>query len=319
MTPGLNIASVCRSLPHAGDSSSGVFVARRLEAMAKQSRLSVIQPVPWFPVVAGLPEWARDGMRSVNGMEIASAPMFYIPKFLKRLDGYWLYRSVAARLERLKRAGQLDLIDAHFGYPEGVGCLRAARELGVPLFVTLRGFEAEYLHIPGIGGQIRRLLTDSDGIICVSHFLRELAMQHGADESKIAVIHNAIDRSVFRPGSRAEARRRLNLDQDQTLVISVGHLVRRKRHHVLVQAFARFAAARLDARLLVIGNDAAEPDYARHVTEQVVRHGLEEKVTLLGNVDASRIVDYLQAADYFVLGTQREGCCNAILEALACQ
>jgi glycosyltransferase involved in cell wall biosynthesis len=40
-------------------------------------------------------------------------------------------------------------------------------------------------------------------------------------------------------------------------------------------------------------------------------------VTILGVVDQPRVADWLAAADVFALGTEREGCCNAVLEALA--
>src|SRR5690606_25806442 len=42
-----------------------------------------------------------------------------------------------------------------------------------------------------------------------------------------------------------------------------------------------------------------------------------EQVNFVGAVEPTRVADWLRAADVFALGTRREGCCNAILEALA--
>jgi teichuronic acid biosynthesis glycosyltransferase TuaC len=314
----LSIVSVCRTLPHPGNPSAGIFVLRRLEGMAQNATVSTLQPVPWFPVVAPLPAWAREAERQAGSLRIRHAPMFYIPRFMKSLDGLWLYRSILRHLRRLRQHTEIDAIDAHFGYPEGVGALLAGRRLGIPTFVTLRGFETEYLESRLVGSEIRYLLRNVHGCICVSHFLKKLAIENGARPESTCVIHNAIDRGQFCPADKHEARRELGLDLDAPIVISVGHLIRRKRHNVLLEAFAEVRSAIPAARLFIIGNDAAEPEYARELYLRGARPDLAEAVTYLGNLPAREVSKYLAASDVFALATQREGCCNAILEALAC-
>jgi glycosyltransferase involved in cell wall biosynthesis len=44
---------------------------------------------------------------------------------------------------------------------------------------------------------------------------------------------------------------------------------------------------------------------------------LREHVRILGNIPPTTVATWLRAADVFALGTAREGCCNAVLEALA--
>lgn len=316
-----SIASVCRGLPGPADPSAGIFVLRRLEAMARQARVAVLQPIPYFPVIVPLRNWAREPFHYSGGQRIEHAPMFYVPKHLKLMDGFWLYRSILPQLRALKVSSGLDLVDAHFGYPEGFGAYLAARKLGVPVFVTLRGFEAEYLERPGIGGLIRHMLRNVDGCICVAHFLQKIAIEHGAPPARTRVIHNAIDRSTFFPRCKDQARRQLGLPADGPLIVTVGHLTFRKRHHVLVSAFAelvkKFGSGALP-RLLIIGAPDFEPQYSRKLKAQAERLGVAGLIDFAGNVVADRIADYLSAADVFALGTQREGCCNAVLEALAC-
>ena len=286
--------------------------------MARHAQVSILQPIPYFPIVAPLPEWARKPSRHAKGLKIDHLPMFYIPKYAKSLDGIWLYRSIVARLFSLKKNKGLDVVDAHFGYPEGVGAYRAARKLGVPIVVTLRGFEAEYVHKPIIGRQVRHVIRHADGCICVAHFLKEVAIEHGASPARIRVIHNAIDRDQFKPMSQSDARHKLKLPFDAPLIVSIGHLIFRKRHHVLLSAFAEVLDKHKGARLLVIGGTSFEPNYTRQLKKQAQELGVAGSVEFIGNVDADRIADYLGAADVFALGTQREGCCNAVLEALAC-
>lgn len=312
----LNILSVCRSLPTPEDPSSGIFVLNRLAALSGIANVRIVQPVPWCPQVAPLPAWARTPTHEADGVEISHAPMFYVPRVLKSLDGYWLERALAPIARSIHARAPLDLIDAHFGYPEGVGSLRVARRLGIPLFITIRGFEAEYLRKPIIGPMLADALRSAAGCVSVSHSLRELAVEHGVDPAKVRVVHNAIERSIFHPGDAAAARARLRLPPTGRLIVSVGHLISRKRHHVLVEAFARVRAHYPDATLAIIGGKAFEPEYPEQLARLAQELRVADAVRFVGNIPPAAVADWLRAADVFALGTAREGCCNAVLEAL---
>ena len=317
MVSDLSIASVCRTLPTPDDPASGVFVMRRLAALASKSRLHVIQPMPYFPIVRPLPTWAKSEKHVAEGADVFHAPMFYVPKFLKTLDSYWLYRSVIRKLAELKNMDRLDVIDAHFGYPDGVGCLRAARELKVPVVITIRGVEEDHLQVPAIAKQIRAALKHADGCICVSHSLKEIAIEAGASEARTQVIHNAVNRGVFAPGSRSEARAALNIGDGDALVVSVGNLLSVKCHDVLIAAFAKLQGTIGNARLVIIGGAMHEPEHPKKLRELCGSLGIAERVTFIGRIDETGVATWLKAADVFALASRREGCCNAIIEALA--
>jgi len=318
MTRQLSVASICRILPNPGDPSAGFFVWQRLQAMARIARLTVLQPVPHFPLVRPLPGWAQSPGHDANGLPVRHVPMFYLPGIMKSLDGYWLYRAMLKTLGGLKRTGNLDCVDAHFGYPDGVGSLLVARKIGAPVVVTLRGLEADYLEKPAIGRQLRFMLEQADGCICVSHFLQDLALRHGASPDRVTVVHNAIDRDLFHPGDQAASRRKCGLPEGIPVIVSVGHLIAGKRHHVLIDAFAEFLRRHADARLLIVGGPAYEPEYPDQLRRQIERLGISAAVDLVGKTPVDQVAELLRAADIFALATRREGCCNAVLEALAC-
>jgi hypothetical protein len=267
----LQIASICRLLPTPVDPTAGTFVLNRLAALAGIADVSVIQPVPFFPALRPMPGWASEPRRSLAGLNISHAPMFYIPGVFKSQDGRWLARSIRKALRALRDAGRLQVIDAHFGYPEGVGCAHIAEELGLPYFITIRGLETDVLARPVVGEQLLRALRGARGLISVSHSLLDLVAAKGVDPGCVLVAPNAVDRAVFRPGSRAEARARLNVSNDQPLIVSVGHLLSVKRHTVLLGRARPVARARAGetrhrwrgVSRAAVPSCAARPDRAR--------------------------------------------------------
>jgi glycosyltransferase involved in cell wall biosynthesis len=313
----VRVLSVCRYLPDPGSPAAGGFVFERLAAMAALTPVTILQPVPYFPLLRGLPRWAREPGHEHAGRRIEHAPMLYLPGLLKSLDATWLERSVRRALPRLGGAKAFEVVDAHFGYPDGVGCVRLARRCSLPAFVTVRGLETDVVEDPATGPQLVRALNDAKGVISVSHSLRDLLVGRGVDARQFRVIPNAVDRQRFRPGDRRQARARLGLSSDVPLIVAVGNLIELKRHHVLIEAFARLRANRPTAELAIVGGGEAEPSYEARLRALSRSAGLGSAVRFVGRIAPAEVASWLDAADVFALATSREGCCNSILEALA--
>lgn len=317
MTDRLRIVSVCRSLPTPTDPSAGIFVLNRIEAMSRVADIRVVQPIPYCPGVRPLPEWAQEPHRRLGSLVVHHAPMLYVPGVLKSLDGFWLARSIAHQVSAMHRDRPVDALDAHFGFPDGAGCWRVGNRLGIPVFITLRGFEQERVRLRVIGAELVNAMRKATGCVAVSHSLQEMAILHSVDPRRVHVIQNAVDASLFSPGESEDSRRRLGVSPKSRLLVSVGHLIRRKRHHVLLEAFAALRKEFPDAMLAIIGARADEPDYPELLASSARSLGVQEHVRFVGNVPQNVVVDWLRAADVFTLLTAREGCCNAVLEALA--
>jgi teichuronic acid biosynthesis glycosyltransferase TuaC len=307
---------VCRLLPTPESPGNGTFVLNRLAAMAGHADLEVIQPVPYLPVVRALPAWATTEQHALASLSIRHAPMLYVPGVLKGLDGRWLARSIRGHLRRLQRNGKIDALDAHFGHPEGTGCARLAAELAVPFFVTIRGTEADMLGRPALREQLLAALGAAAGCISVSHSLRDLVIANGVEQQRVTVIPNGVNRRLFHPGDPAAARAALGIDSRVRLLVSVGHLLSVKRHATLIEATRRLRKE-MEVKLVIIGGQSYEPEHPAALRRQVAEAGLEDVVCLKGALPPSEVARWLCAADAFALASAREGCCNALLEALA--
>jgi glycosyltransferase involved in cell wall biosynthesis len=289
---------------------------QRIAAVARRARLEALEPVPYLPLVRPLPGAGQLSAREVAGVRIEPLPMLHVPG-VPRLNARALRRAIEPALRRCRDSGRIDILDAQFGYPEGAACVRLACEMGMAGFVTLRGFEVNLLGNDAMRGQLLDAVRDADGCICVSHSLRRVMEEAGADGSRMTVIPNAVDRAVFRPGDRARARSELSLGHSRPVVVSVGRLVSGKRHHLLIEAFSRLRQRHPSALLCIIGGPSFEADYPARLQARVRECGGDEAVRLTGSLPQGEVLRWLQAADVFALATEREGCCNAVLEALA--
>lgn len=80
-------------------------------------------------------------------MDVQQGFNVWYPRFLsfpglfKSLDGFFMALCAYPRLRKLRREGRLDLIDAHFAYPDGYAATLLGHWLCVPVTITMRGTE----------------------------------------------------------------------------------------------------------------------------------------------------------------------------------
>ncbi|WP_082858682.1 glycosyltransferase [Planctomyces sp. SH-PL62] len=314
----MRIASVTTEYPAPWNPHRGLFIQRRLAALSRIANVNVIHTTPWFPALRPWKAGQSPLVRDQGGLCVEHRKMFYLPGVLKGLDSRWVKRSVVTAIREVEREGPIDAIDAHFGYPEGVGCVRASIALGRPVFITMRGLERQILPLRWRGEQLRWALRNCTGIICVSESLKKLAVDVGVPPERIEMIPNAVDRRTFRPGDRDEARRVLGIEPEDRLIVCVGMLVAGKGQHHLVEALAGLRAKDARWKLVLLGGGAHEPGYPARLRSSIDELGVAGAVLLAGSQPPEKIATWLRAADVFALPTYDEGCCNAVLEAMAC-
>ena len=76
------------------------------------------------------------------------------------------------------------LIDAHFGYPDGVAAALLGRRLHCPVVITLRGNETALLRRPLRRAQLGSAVRTAR-VIAVSHALGALAGELGARRDRV--------------------------------------------------------------------------------------------------------------------------------------
>ncbi len=314
----LKILSVTTLYPNAEQPTFGVFVENRLRQVAAVAgvEVKVVAPVPWFPSRS---RWfGRYGAHgrvplaeTRHGIDITHPRFVQIPKIGTNLSPFLLYLCLLRHIRRLILPDyDFDVIDAHFYYPDGVAAALLARTLGKPVVVTARGTDLNLSpkRHPLVRRMIARAAKQVDASITVCAALKDVLVDLGTDPDQVHVLRNGVDLEMFKPADRAAVRRIWRIRR-QTL-LSVGHLIERKGHDLVVQALAD-----LPDMDLIIAGDGPERDRLERLAASL---NVADRVRILGVVDHHRLAELYSAVDLLVLASSREGWPNVLLEALAC-
>lgn len=212
-----------------------------------------------------------------------------------------------ALLELTEQRGY-DLMQAFYASSAGFPTVYAARLLGIPALVSVRGsdlisdvFKADGFHY------LVWALEHATQITAVS--------QEGLDRARLLcnrpevgrVILNSIDPQDFADGAA-------ELVLPRPVVGSLAVFRNKKGLEVLLAAFHLVLQRYPTAHLLLIGYvvDAEE----QHFNELVTKYGLAGKYTLTGRIVRHDALRYLRLLDVFAFSSLHDGCPNAVLEAM---
>ena len=180
---------------------------------------------------------------------------------------------------------------------------------GLPLFVAcgegdnaLENLVAELSH-----EKKKNLVKAVNGVISVSTENKRKCIEFGlAKESRIVVLPNCVDDSLVHPTDGSQIREKLKLSKEDFLIAFVGGFIERKGPNRVLSAIRKIEDDHI--KVMFIG---------KYIGGEVFDLNGKE-VVFKGSLDHENLPLYLGASDAFVLPTLKEGCCNAIVEALAC-
>ena len=299
-----------------------LFVQNLVTAMAGYAAMQVIAPVPYAPPLPGPDRWRA--LRKIpaseqrRGIAVRHPRLLAIPK-LSCLNGLSYFFSVYPALLSLSRAGAVDIVHAHCGFPDAVGVALAATALRLPFVVTVHGSDINVdANRPSLRGQMRWALRRARAVIAVSEDLRRKVCALIPDsEKRISHVPCAgVDPGLFMPRDRAAARHALGISTSARVVLFIGQLKPIKGIDVLAMAWRQLIATGRradDDQLVLIG----EGPLRAEVERQFRRPPITEGVRLLGALPPESVSVWLNAANVLVLASRNEGTPNVVVEALA--
>lgn len=298
----------------------GIFVETRLRELVKSGKIQakVVAPVPWFPLTnprfKEYSLYARTPrLETRNGLEVYHPRYFLPPGIGMNLAPYSMALGAYGVVKKLQREGfDFDLIDAHYYYPDGVAASLLAGWLKKPFSVTARGTDLNL--IPDYAYPRKLILNTAQhasASIGVCKALMDTLAGLGAEEGKLHTMRNGVDLERFWPEARGAARQHLHLTERNRILLSVGHLIERKGHHIAIEALCGLPS---DVDLVIAGEG---PEKVR-LERLAVRLGVQERVKLIGVVPQTDLKWWYSAVDALTLCSSREGWANVLLESMAC-
>ena len=146
-------------------------------------------------------------------------------------------------------------------------------------------------------------------VIAPSEYLASVIGAWGVPVSRIKVIYSQPE-FVERILSRSDARKKLNIHEDEEIILSAGRFVPWKGFEGVIDAAASVRADR-PVRLVIAGDGPARSEIEAHIAS--IR--AENFVTLVGQLSGQEFIYWLAAADMLVLNTKYEGLSLLLLEA----
>ena len=154
---------------------------------------------------------------------------------------------------------------------------------------------------------------------CNSESTRLYQTQYPDIADRVSFIRNTVDTEVCQPLAPAERHaerlklaHKLGLADNTQFLLFAGRLHPQKDPLRLVQSLKELNQP--NVHLLIAGDGELAPA----LKEEILRLQLSSKVTMLGAVEASKLVEFYQVASALVLTSEFEGLPLVVLEALAC-
>lgn len=316
------ILSLSLVYPSPAEPGLGLFVRSRLQEIASSTDLKVVAPAPlvdYSSPIGKLFGHLRGPRRRRDGRVEVYHPRWFYPPGGTPWNILCLFLRLWCLLRRVRRTFSFELIDAHFGYPEGVVAALLAKVFGVPFMITLRGSEMMFAR-----QRPRRLgmtwaFQQASHIVTVSSELRNVAISMGAPASRVTVIPNGIDSGLFHSRDRKWVRSKLGLSDSDRVILTAGELIEAKGHHLIIRALKTLSTANPRARLLIAGGIArGGSNFERQLRTLVSELGLADRVDFLGWIKPPALAEYMSAADVFCLASMTEGWPNVVHEAMSC-
>jgi glycosyltransferase involved in cell wall biosynthesis len=318
------VAIVTEFYPRRADAVLGVWAHRQaLAAQAAGVELHVLvlhRLVPPRAVLAGGPRQAaralaellrqprrevRDGV-PVTYVRYASPPR---PRSYARW-GAWAAPALALALRRLRREGfAFELVHAHNAVPAGDAVLRA--RTGVPLVVSVHGGDVLYTAPRVRGGReaVARTLGKARLTLANSQGVAELARDLGARETRVLRLGAHPPAHPPPPSSPTPS----SDPAPAPALVTVGHLVARKRHADVMRALAVLSDRHPTLRYVIIGDGPERPA----LEALAARLGVSERVELCGQLDPAQALLRMRRCTLFAMPSTEEAFGVAYIEAMA--
>ena len=314
----MNVAVVAEYYPRRRDPVLGVWAHRQAlatrDAGADVRVLALERPVPPATTLrspARLAKAVAGAVTQPGSDDLDGLPIRYVRFVAPPREATYLSWDRWARgpLERALGSAQeerpLDLVHAHYALPAGAAVADFCEREGLPLVISVHGGDVlgPLVSTPAGRARVAEVLARSALVICNSRgTLERCAALTGSDE-RMTVVHLGAEAPAEPPEKRSDPT-----------VVTVGHLVGRKRHADVLRALAVLAGRLPAVRWRVIGDGPERPALDRLAAQL----GVAARVDWAGQLPPDEALAELARCHVMAMPSLDEAFGVAYIEALAC-
>lgn len=240
----------------------------------------------------------RKRMYNVDGRNVTVyQPYSFTPLHgALKLYNYMIKQSVLSFLYKKKL--NFEVCYCHF-WCSAYWALPYMKKHGIPMIVasgeskigTLLSLDKQY---PDFNDYVR-------GVVCVSSKNRDESVKLGYTKPEnCIVLPNAVNAELFHKQDKNACRKKLGIPQDAFIIAFIGWFIERKGPLRVAAALNKVRGV----KSIFLGKGKQDPQC--------------DGILFKGAIPHEQVPEYLGVADCFVLPTLHEGCCNAVVEAMAC-
>ena len=296
------IVTVTHGYPSAARPNDCPFVKELMDAWHKTGvSLLVVKPVT-------LHEYLKLLLNKKTQDGYVRYPLYFDFSFLRAFRRFPVVRRLHIKIadksfqravERTVELENQDILYSHF-LDSGFCVAALSEKYGVPAYCAVGESSLWTIEFKDIA-EVRRRMKYIKGFIAVSSKNKKMLLTEGlGTENNIKVFPNGVDLEKIHQLDKRKCRYELGIEDDKMVGIFLGHFIERKGPLRVAKATEGID----NLQMIYIGEGSQNPNGSN--------------IIFKGRVAHEEIPKFLSAADFFVLPTQAEGCCNAIIEAMAC-
>jgi glycosyltransferase involved in cell wall biosynthesis len=314
----MNILVFTNLFPNEQRPHFGIFIKQRVARYRNFGhRVRVLAPVAYYPFKRLIrKDYRFSGFKkeaAFDGIDVTYFHYLHLPKVGMWLQPFLILVSALWVLLSLRKEYRPDLVDAHYLYPDGVAASFLARVFRVPVILSARGSDVNAIFFYSVPRRlVLKSLSHSTRVVAVSNQLKETLVSHGVESKKIAVIPNGVDPALFYMDKELREKHK---SDPICRILMVGNLIPLKGHSLLLAALGRLQATDLPFKLHVFFIGTGPQTTIIRQQARMFRGHI--RVRLVGVVPHHKLVNWFNRADALCLLSEREGCPNVVLEALA--
>jgi N-acetyl-alpha-D-glucosaminyl L-malate synthase BshA len=239
-------------------------------------------------------------------VEITEYPVFKYPPYSL---------SLSVKMAEVVENEDLDLIHVHYAIPHAASAYLAKKMLGdarIKIITTLHGTDITLVGNHQSFYRITKFsIEESDGVTCVSNYLKEATSKVFKINKEMKVIYNFVDTSKYKR-INVDRKKFGFIDEDDMVITHISNFRPVKKIENIVKVFSR-VSEELKSKLILAG-DGPELCKIRNMVKEL---NLEDKVFFTGIQED--IISILSISDLYMLPSKSEGFGLSALEALSCE